>query len=52
MLQSFSAPGTGGNVGDMMKNNAPVGGTIALDVRKVPTFARGIPPSGKPMTGA
>ena len=33
-----------------MKNNAPVGGAIALDVCIVLAFARGPPPSGKPMT--
>ena len=26
-----------------MKNNAPVGGAIAVDVSKVPTFSRGPP---------
>ena len=37
--------------GILMKNNAPVGGAIALDFCKVPTFSQG-PPLGKPMTGA
>ena len=39
-----SAPGTKDNMGDLMKNNAPVGGAIVLDNCKVPTFAQG-PPS-------
>ena len=46
MLQTCSAPGTGDNVGDLMKNNAPVGGTTALGICKVPTFARGVLPRG------